>query len=233
MMKPLIVIPARGGSKGIPGKNIKLLGGRPLITYTIDCARAVTTEDRIIVSTDSPEIAETVEHHTGLPVPFLRPAHLAADSSGSRGVILDAMDRAESVGIIYDAVVLLQPTSPLRLPEDVERCMYVYSLYAPALDMAVSVVEAASNPYYNCYETGPDGFLRISKGDGRITRRQDAPEVWEYNGAVYVMNPESIRSMEIGQMPRRAASVMPRERSIDLDTPLDWIVAEAIISNRG
>ena len=230
-MKPLVVIPARGGSKGIPGKNIKLLGGRPLIVWTIDCARAITSDERIIVSTDSPEIAETVEHYTGLPVPFLRPAHLATDNAGSRGVILDAMDRAESVGLTYDAVILLQPTSPLRQPEDIEHCMDIYELYAPGLDRAVSGVDAPTNPYYNCYETGPDGFLRISKGDGRITRRQDAPPCWEYNGAVYVINPQSIREMDLGQMPRRAASIMPRERSIDLDTPLDWMIAEATIAN--
>lgn len=222
-MKPLFIIPARGGSKGIPRKNIKPLAGRPLIHYSIDVARALAGDDsRVIVSTDDEEIA-AVAAQTGLPVPYRRPAELATDTAGSREVMLDAMDYAGRAGVDYDCVVLLQPTSPLRSADDVQGCL---SLYTPDLDMVVSVTPSAANPYYDCFETDESGFLHISKGDGLITRRQDAPPAWQYNGAVYVINPASLRRYALGAMPRRRPYVMPRSRSADLDSLLDWMIAE-------
>ena len=183
-MRTLYVIPARGGSKGIPHKNIRPLGGIPLIGYSVRVARELADDRDICVSTDDPEIAATVEN-MGLKVPFLRPAELATDKSGTYEVLLHALDFYASQGIDYDVIVLLQPTSPFRRADDVRRAM---ALYTPDIDMVVTVKEAASNPYYNCYETDADGFLHISKGEGDYTRRQDAPKVWEYNGAVYVIN---------------------------------------------
>lgn len=225
--RPLYIIPARGGSKGIPHKNIKPLAGRPLIAYSIDVARELCPEqDRIILSTDDPAIADTARR-LGLTVDYMRPADLATDSSGSREVMLDAMDWADARGIAYDCVVLLQPTSPLRTADDVRAAL---ELYTPQVDMVVSVEPAACNPYYNCFETDADGFLHISKGDGLLTRRQDAPPAWTYNGAVYVINPQSLRAMPMGSFGRRVPSPMAAERSIDLDTPRDWAVAEAIMS---
>lgn len=223
----LYIIPARGGSKGIPGKNIKPLGGKPLIHYSIEAARALAPDSHIIVSTDSDEIAR-VAAATGLPVPYRRPAELGGDHVGSREVILDAMDWADSHGISYDKVVLLQPTSPMRTAADVSACL---ELYSPAIDMVVSVTPAACNPYYDCFETTDEGFLHVSKGDGSLTRRQDAPEAWQYNGAVYVINPASIRREGLGAFTRRVPYAMPRERSVDLDTPLDWLVAEEIMKH--
>lgn len=225
--RPLYIIPARGGSKSIPHKNIKPLAGRPLIAYSIDVARELCPEqDRIILSTDDPTIADTARS-LGLKVDYMRPADLATDSSGSREVMLDAMDWADARGIVYDCIVLLQPTSPLRTADDVRAAL---ELYTSQLDMVVSVEPAACNPYYNCFETDADGFLHISKGDGLLTRRQDAPPAWTYNGAVYVINPQSLRAMPMGSFGRRVPSPMPAERSIDLDTPRDWAVAEAIMS---
>lgn len=220
---PLIIIPARGGSKGIPRKNIKIFAGRPLIAHTIDVALDVAPANRIILSTDDEVIAATARR-CGLPVDYMRPAALATDTAGSREVILDAMDHADARRLHYDCVILLQPTSPLRTADDVRAAV---ALYEPDdTDMVVSVTEAACNPYYDCFEAGEDGFLHVSKGDGGITRRQDAPQAWQYNGAVYVINPRSIREMSLGAMPRKRPSPMPRERSADLDTPLDWAVAE-------
>ena len=92
-------------------------------------------------------------------------------------------------------------------------------------------MEASCNPYYNCFETGDDGCLHVSKGDGLYTRRQDVPKAWEQNGAVYVINPDSLRRYPLGMMPKRLPFVMPRERSIDLDTPTDWLIAESMINN--
>lgn len=227
-MTPLYIIPARGGSKGIPRKNIKPLCGRPLIAYSIDAALAAGASPRsIILSTDDAEIAET-GRRLGLDVDYMRPAELATDTAGSREVILDAMDWADRQGIAYDCVVLLQPTSPMRTAADIKAAL---DLYTPDTDMVVSVKEASANPYYNCFETDHEsGYLHISKGDGLLTRRQDAPHAWEYNGAVYVINPQSIRDMPMGAFKKRVPSVMPAERSVDLDTPTDWLVAEAMMA---
>lgn len=225
-MKPLYIIPARGGSKGIPRKNIKPLGGRPLIAYAIDAAlEAGAAPQSIILSTDDEEIAATARS-LGLPTPYMRPAALGADTTGSREVILDVMDWADARGIEYDCVVLLQPTSPFRTADDIRRTL---AAYRPDIDMAVTVTAASSNPYYNCFETDSDGFVTISKGDGLYTRRQDAPPAWEFNGAVYAINPASLRRQPMGAFRRRVPVEMPRERSLDLDTPMDWAVAEYLI----
>lgn len=228
MVTPLYIIPARGGSKGIPRKNIKPLGGKPLIGWTIDAARAAGAPDsHIILSTDDDEIADTARS-LGLEVPYMRPAHLGGDTVGSREVILDVMEWADSQGPAYDCVVLLQPTSPLRTSADIRATIEAWT---PEIDMAVTVMPAASNPYYNCFETDTaTGYLHVSKGDGLLTRRQDAPEAWEFNGAVYAITPDSIRRMPLGAFPRRIPVAMPRERSIDLDTPFDWLVAEAMVA---
>lgn len=224
-MKTLYLIPARGGSKSIPGKNIKDFGGKPLICHSIDHAREAGADDMdICVTTDSEKIKEVVEEY-GLKVPFLRPAELATDTSGTYGVILHALDRMKEMGREYDRVVLLQPTSPLRKAEDIRNAI---DLWTQDCDMVVSVCPAKTNPYYNAFETDKDGYLHISKGSGNLTRRQDAPKVWEYNGAVYVMNVESLRKEPMSNFRRRIPSVMPSERSVDLDTPLDWKIAESI-----
>lgn len=245
--KPLFIIPARGGSKGIPDKNIADLGGRPLIAYSIEAAKvaakeankeinteagkeACLGEDRIIVSTDSPRIAE-VARSEGVKVPFLRPAELATDSAGSREVIIHAMDWADAQAIDYNCVILLQPTSPFRRASHI---LDALELFDPEVaDMVVSVCEASSNPYYNCFETNPEsGFLHISKGDGLLTRRQDAPKAWEYNGAIYIINPQSIRQMPMGLFPRRIPYVMQREDSLDIDSPIDLEIARILINKR-
>lgn len=221
----LYIIPARGGSKGIPRKNIKEFAGRPLIGWSIDLALRHAPASHVILSTDDAEIADTARR-LGLPVDYMRPAELATDTAGSREVIIDAMDWANARGLIYNKVVLLQPTSPLRTDDDLERAL---ALYRDGVDMVVTVAEAACNPYYDCFETDPStGCLHVSKGDGHFTRRQDAPAAWQYNGAVYVINPESIRRQPMGDFACRVPCVMPRERSVDLDTPLDWMIAESV-----
>lgn len=224
-MTPLVIIPARGGSKGIPGKNIRPFLGKPLVCRAIDGARYVAPDDHIILSTDSEEIAATARRVSGLEVPYMRPAELGGDTVGSREVMLDVMDWADRRGVDYDCVVLLQPTSPLRAPHDIRRTL---DAYTPECDMAVTVAEAAANPYYDCFETTPEGYLHVAKGEGLISRRQDAPKAWQMNGAVYVINPESLRREPLGAFARRVPVEMPRSRSVDLDTELDWIIAETI-----
>ena len=227
-MKTLYIIPARGGSKGIPGKNIKPLAGKPLIAYSVEVAQQLAPDCDICVTTDDLEIIATVEN-MGLKVPFVRPAELATDHSGTYEVLLHALNHYEQQGISYDRIVLLQPTSPFRTVDDVNNCL---KLYTPDIDMVVSVKQASANPYYNAFETDENGFLHISKGEGNYTRRQDAPPVWEYNGAVYVINAQSLRKMPLNKFPRRRMCEMSAEHSLDLDTPTDWLIAESILKSR-
>lgn len=226
-MKPLIIIPARGGSKGIPGKNIKPLQGRPLIHYTIDVARGIANDKDICLTTDSPEI-KTVAEAIGLKVPFLRPEALAQDGSGSREVLLHALDHYQADGKDYDVVILLQPTSPFR---EIEHVKEAISLFTSDLDMVVSVKETGSNPYYVLFEENEEGLLKKSK-EGAFVTRQECPKVWEYNGAIYIINAESLRRSPLQKFERIKKYVMDDVSSVDIDTPLDWMTAEFIMQNR-
>ncbi len=223
-MRTLVIIPARGGSKGIPRKNIKPFDGKPLIYYTIDCARAISPDEDICVSTDDNEIIKVVEDY-GLKVPFKRPEELATDTAGTYEVLLHALDFYEKKGVNYDVVVLLQNTSPFRTPQQVKEAL---SLYREDVDMVVSVRECSANPYYCVFEENQEGFLHICKGDGNIFRRQDAPKVYEYNGAIYVMSAKVLKTTHMHKMQKRIKYVMDDLSSFDLDTMWDWKMAEMI-----
>lgn len=227
-MRILVIIPARGGSKGIPRKNIKPFDGKPLIYYSIDCARAICQDDDICVSTDDAEIIEVVEKY-GLNVPFVRPAELATDTAGTYEVLLHALNYYENQGTHYDVVVLLQNTSPFRTPQQVKEAL---TLYRDDVDMVVSVKECAANPYYCVFEENQEGFLHICKGDGNIFRRQDAPKVYEYNGAIYIMNVEVLKTTHMHKMKKRIKYVMDDLSSFDLDTMWDWKMAEMIKADK-
>lgn len=228
-MECLIVIPARGGSKGIPHKNIKELCGKPLICYSIDVARKFTSDNNICVTTDDNQIIKVVEDY-GLKVPFIRPDYLATDNVGSSEVIKHALQFYEERGCRYDAIVLLQPTSPFRKVIFLEEAV---SLYDKSLDMVVSVMEASSNPYYNCFEEDKCGFLTMSKKmHVNLVRRQDAPKAWEYNGSIYVINPESLKNKGMSGFVKKRKYIMDRFYSIDLDTLFDWKVAEMILTEK-
>lgn len=225
-MNILVVIPARGGSKGIPGKNIKPLNGKPLIYYTIDAARAIVDDTHICVSTDDDSIVETVENY-GLKVPFKRPDYLATDTASTYDVLLHAIHFYEEKGEHFDVVILLQATSPFRSGEHVKEAL---AFYSEEIDMVVSVKETDSNPYYICFEEDINGMLQISKGDGHYTRRQDCPPVYEYNGAIYIINPDSLKTKPLNKFSKRKKYVMDKAHSLDLDNMMDWKLAEMIIN---
>ena len=227
-MKILVIIPARGGSKGIPHKNIKPLNGKPLIYYTIDEAREIVGDDDICVSTDDPEIIKCVEDY-GLGVPFVRPAELATDTAGTNEVLVHALDFYEQQGKHYDVVLLLQNTSPFRTAQQVKEAL---KLYHDGVDMVVSVKECSANPYYNVFEEDVNGYLHVCKGDGNIFRRQDAPKVYEYNGAIYIMNAETLKTIHMHKMHKRVKYVMDEFSSFDLDTMWEWQMAEMIINEK-
>lgn len=225
-MRYLALIPARGGSKRIPKKNIKPLNGKPLIHYAIAAARSLFEDIDICVSTDSEEIKDVVEL-TGVRVPFLRPDSLASDKAGSYEMILHAVEYYEGLGKKYDAIVLLQPTSPFRKAHHIKEAM---QLFSKKMDMLVSVKETSSNPYYNLFEEDENGFLIKSK-EGDFVRQQDCPKVYKYNGAIYVINVESLKKMPLHQFKKINKYVMDEESSIDIDTPFDFFLTETILNN--
>jgi N-acylneuraminate cytidylyltransferase len=217
----LVVIPARGGSKGVPGKNIKELGGKPLIQYTIEAARELFEDDQILVSTDSIEIKNTVES-LGFEVPFIRPEGLATDESATQDVLLHALNFVEEKGFFPRMLILLQPTSPFRNATHIKEAL---ALYNNDLDMVVSVKETISNPYYVLKEENNQGFLENSK-KGDFTRRQDCPKVWELNGAIYIINVDSLKSRSMGEFTKVKKYVMDEISSHDIDTMMDWELAK-------
>lgn len=223
-MNDLVLIPARGNSKGIPGKNIKPLNGRPLIFYTLDAACEIADSRSICVSTDSDEIIARVREY-GLEVPFKRPAELATDTAGSEEVIRHAIEFYQKIGTRPDRIILLQPTSPFRTGSHVQQAL---ALYEDKLDMVLSVNETKANPYFNLFEENEQGLLAPFK-PANFNRRQDCPAVYELNGAIYIINPARLRHRPIAQFTRIRKYVMPEEDSLDLDTPLDWVYAEAIL----
>lgn len=227
-MKPLVIIPARGGSIGVPRKNIKLLNGKPLIQYTIDAARSVFSSDIMCVSTEDAEIKRVVED-LGLAVPFLRPAELATDTCGTRDVILHALSYYDEIGYETDVIVLLQVTSPFREAKHIKEAM---SLYDETCDMVVSVKETKSNPYFVLMEEDENGWLQKSKPSSFV-RRQDCPKVYEVNGAIYVMKRESLESYPNLSFPRVKKYVMDSLVSHDIDSMLDWELAELIVEKIG
>ncbi len=227
-MDYLVVIPARGGSKGIPYKNIKHLNGKPLICYSIDVARQFTTDDNICVTTDDDKIIEVVENY-GLKVPFKRPDYLATDTCGSNEVIQHAWRFFKEQGKHYDAILLLQPTSPFRKVEFLNEAV---GLYDESIDMVTSVKQSACNPYYDGFEENEEGLLVISKGDGSIERRQDAPKVWQQNGSIYVINAKSLMEKGLSHFKRIRKYAMPEIYSVDIDNMFDWKVAELVIKEK-
>ena len=226
-MDTLFLIPARGGSKGIPGKNIKHLYGKPLILYTIETARELAEDADICVSTDSDEIISVVKG-TGLDVPFVRPAVLSSDTANSRDVINHALSFFMERGKLYEKVVLLQPTSPFRITSDIK---HMISRLTKPLDMVVSVRQVHDNPYYNLFSEDKHGFLKATEPTS-YTRRQDMPKFYAYNGSAYVIQSNSIMKKNFSDFDRVVKYEMDNIHSIDIDTPFDWMVAEMIMEKK-
>ena len=224
-MNPLVIIPARSGSKGVKNKNIKLLAGKPLIYYTIEGARKVFNDTNIFVSTDSAEIKNIVEQ-TGLKVPILRPSKLATDEASAEDVILHAVEYYRRNNFLPDLVVYLQPTSPFRTETNIRESL---KLFNKEIDMVVSVKQAKANPYFNLFEENSDGFLVKSK-QSDYTRRQDCPNVWELNGAIYNINVNSLLKKPFGKFDKIVKYIMPEKESVDIDSQFDWQVAEYLLA---
>jgi len=221
----LVVIPARGGSKGLPGKNIKDLCGKPLIAYSIDVARAITSDENICVSTDDQKIIDAVENY-GLKVPFVRPAVYATDTATTNDVLLHAVDYYEKQGKHFDKLLLLQPTSPLRKVEEVKEAI---AHYRDDIDMVVSVSKSHA-PAVLCNDN-EDGFVELIFNK-KAGARQSLPTFYEFNGAIYVININALKEKGLGGFDKRIKYVMPKESSVDIDDIYDFMLIESILKNR-
>jgi len=226
-MLTIATICARGGSVGVPGKNIKPLLGKPLIRYTIDQALAVPEIDKVFVSTDSETVAE-VASQAGAEVPFLRPAELATSNAPKLAVIRHLVDWVDTHVEPVTRIVDLDPTSPLRDISDIEICM---SMLDDQTDVVITAYEADKNPYFNMVEAKPDGNIRLVKSPSSVVAaRQEAPKVYAMNASIYCWHRHTLsKGLWEG---RTRLHVMPRERSVDIDSPLDFHIVEFLLKQR-
>ena len=220
------VIPARGGSKGLPGKNLRKLGQLSLIGHAIASAREACRLTRFVVSTDSPEMAEEARRH-GAEVPFLRPAELASDQAGMVRVLQHAVRWLEgAAGVRPDLVVTLQPTSPFRVGDDIDRT--IEKVIETGADSAQTLCEASYHPFFMKTLDG-DRTVALFADGHKFVRRQDAPSVYQPSGAAYVTRYAAL--MEDGRVlgADNRGVVTGFEASVNIDTEWDFLLAELIL----
>lgn len=230
-MKPIAFIFARGGSKGLPDKNIKLLQGKPLIAWSIEQALESSGIDRVIVSTDSEKIAN-IAKKSGAEVPFMRPAELAMDDSPEWLAWRHALKFIqENEGELPDCMVSVPTTSPLRLPLDIENCLKEYK--EGKADVVVTISKAHRNPYFNMVRVNTDGKAElVNKPENTIARRQDAEEIYDLTTVAYAVRPSFVfKHSSIFEGVVRAVEV-PTERAIDIDNKIDFEIADFLMNKR-
>ncbi len=225
MKKPkvLAVIPARGGSKGLPGKNIKRLGDKPLIAWTIEAALNAKFIDKTIVSTDCQEIAQ-VSRAYGAEVPFIRPDELSSDTATSSDVILHAIGSMKSE---FNVILLLQPTSPFRTAKDIDSASELYN--SSSTSSVVSVCLADKSPYWYFFKNNVGMMSPVLSMEGQFSRRQELPDTYLLNGAIYIVDIKKFLSQKKFIFDDSISYVMSKESSIDIDEPLDFKLAQLIL----
>jgi CMP-N,N'-diacetyllegionaminic acid synthase len=227
-MRILGLIPARGGSKGVPRKNIKLLAGKPLLAYTAEAALAAKRLARVILSTDDDEIAE-VGKEFGVEVPFLRPAELAEDKTPTLPVVQHALSFLERQGDRFDAVCLLQPTNPLRRAGDIDACIELMEQHTADCVISVLPVPAEYNPHWVYFPSG-DGILRLSTGETTpIPRRQELPPAFHREGSIYITRRDVVMNQHSLFGERVVGYEIDPALTVNIDTPDDWATAERLI----
>jgi CMP-N,N'-diacetyllegionaminic acid synthase len=227
----LVIIPARGGSKRIPGKNLKSLGGKPLIDYSIEIALQLFPKENICLSSDDDAIIERGKK-LGLDVPYKRPPELAEDHTNMVDALLHAVDFYEKRKINYEKILLLQPTSPFRKKSFIRD---VVNDFSTDVDLIASVYVTKSNPYYVLFEEDKNGFLKKSKGEKFYGRAQDVPLVYELNGSLFVININTLKHTpctSVLEFPRVKKYRMEAFYSVDLDTEIDWEFAEFLLHKK-
>jgi N-acylneuraminate cytidylyltransferase len=220
----LAIIPARGGSKGVPRKNIREILGKPLIAWTIEAAKKSKYIDRLILSSDDSTIIEIAEQW-GCDVPFIRPKELAEDDTPGILPVLHALEQLPG----YDYCVLLQPTSPLRITEDIDGCIEL--CVNRAATACISVSEATQNPYWMHTITEDGKLHKFIKGI-EIDKRQDIPQLYAENGAVMMADIKWLIQKKTFFSDETLAYVMPRLRSLDVDTEEDFVLSELLLERQ-
>jgi CMP-N-acetylneuraminic acid synthetase len=222
---------ARGGSKGLPGKNIKILAGKPLLGWAIETALAVPEINRVVVSTDNLDIAG-VAREFGAQVPFIRPEILAGDTASEWDAWRHALRTLrEFEGEFPDPFISIPTTAPLRLPEDIEACINAYR--EGDADIVLTITKAHRNPWFNMVTLNSDGTVEpVNKVDQAFVRRQDAPEVHDITTVVYVADPNFVMEKKGIFSGKVKAVSVPAERSIDIDTSHDFAIAEFLLNQR-
>lgn len=222
-------IGARKGSKGVPGKNTRLIAGKPLIDWSLDQLLSHPRVGAVVVSTDDEALYAHAVAKGCLPI-GLRPAHLATDAAGKWGVWQHALAAAETLlGPEVTAFLDLDCTSPLRLPSDIDGALDLFFAQAP--DMVMSCCEARKNPYFNLVEPDATGALHVSKPlPGGVVARQQAPVVYEHAASTYVVSPDYLRRSGGLWEGRVIPYLMPAERCIDIDTPFDFDLVEWLLT---
>jgi CMP-N-acetylneuraminic acid synthetase len=227
-IKCLAIIPARGGSKGLPRKNIKPLLGKPLVAWTIEQAKKSKYIDRIVVSTEDMEIAEIAKEY-GAEI-IERPEELAKDESPTIDAIFHALEVLKAENYNLDIIILLQPTSPLRKAEDIDNAMELF--FNSVCEAVVSVCEVEHSPYWSFKIE--DNYLKLFFGDKYWKmRRQDLPKVYVPNGAIYISTPENLRKYKSFYCFKTIPYIMPPERSVDIDKEIDFMLAELLMRKYG
>ena len=227
------LIPARGGSKGLPRKNIKPLLGKPLIAWTIEQALVSKYLDRVVVSTDNKEIAE-ISIKYGAEVPFTRPKELARDDSTTSDVILHALNWFESTGEKYDYLALLEPTSPLREKNDIDKCieLLIDNEVAKSI-VSVSKLESA-HPEFNAVIDKKSGFIKKVDGttEFKVLRRQNLTDIYFFDGTIYISEISTFRIKKTFYHKFTMAYIVPRWKSLEIDELSDIICAEALLKSK-
>ncbi len=224
----LAIIPARKGSKGLPGKNIRSFFGKPLIAWTIEAAKSSRYIGKVIVSTDSERIAQTAQSF-GAEIPFLRPHELSTDDSDMVGVVLHALDFFEKTGYRPKLLILLQPTSPLRLVEDVDSAIELF--LANDCDAVISVSKS-QHPIFWTFKISQNYLDPVFEDRFLAMNRQELPDTYTPNGAIYLVAADTFLNYKSFYVRRTRPFVMPFKRSIDVDDADDFFLAERLMANR-
>lgn len=225
----LATICCRGGSKGVPGKNIRPLHHKPLIAYTIEAAKKSVLINDLIISTDDEQIADIAKQY-GAKVPFMRPANLASDTASKWPVFIHAVEEYEKLtGNVVDYLVDLDVTVPLKTAEDIDGAI-TKAMNNPEVDVVITGYEPERNPYFNMMEVNKDGYAEIvKKGERPIVRRQDAPEVYSLTPAAYVVKKSALYEFEHWSKAKCMIYPIPRERAVDIDTEIDFKIVEFLM----
>jgi N-acylneuraminate cytidylyltransferase/CMP-N,N'-diacetyllegionaminic acid synthase len=230
-MKRLAVICARKGSKGVPGKNLRLLGGVPMIVHTIQQAIDCGVLDAVAVSSDSNEILDVARHH-GIHHLIERPAHLATDSASKVPAIRHCVEQVESIVGPFDYIADLDCTAPFRLPADIRNAFEL--IESSAASTLISGTRARKLPYFNVVELTPEGFVRISKStDPPLVRRQDSPPCYDMNASIHIWRRETLFSSDARFQDDTILYEMPFERSIDIDYEIEFVINELLMKHYG